>query len=103
MSAVLLLLSTSLVLVDATVTWQGLNKGFRETNPIMRYFLERFGSTGLAAARIVAPGLLLLLFGLLDSWEWILFSSTFLAVMGYVVLAGVKKTYVMKKGTHETF
>jgi hypothetical protein len=91
----------SLVLVDAIVTRRGLNNGFREANPIMRYFLERFGSTRLAAARIVA--LSLLLFGLLDSWEWILFSSTFLAVMGYVVLAGVKKTYVMKKGTHETF
>lgn len=92
MSAVLLLLSMSLVLVDAIITKRGLKRGFREANPILRYFLNRFGSIGFAMTRIVALVLLLLLFELLDTSEWILFSSTFLAVMGYVVLAGVKKT-----------
>lgn len=92
MSAVLLLLSMSLVLVDAIITKRGLKRGFREANPILRYFLNRFGSIGFAMTRIVALVLLLLLFELLDTSEWILFSSTFLAVMGYAVLAGVKKT-----------
>ena len=93
-SAVLLLLSMSFVLVDAIVTRRGLNRGFHEANPVLRYLLKRLGSIGLATTRIVAIVLLILLFELLETWEWILFSSIFLAVMGYVVLVGVKKTHV---------
>jgi hypothetical protein len=92
-SVALLLLSTSLVLFDAMVTWRGRSKGFHEANPVLRYLLNRFGSKGFVITRITAAGLLLLLFRLLDPWIWILFSSTFSAVMAYVVLIGMKKTY----------
>ena len=91
-SVALLLLSMSLVLFDAMVTWRGWSKGFHEVNPVLRYLLNRFGSRGLVITRITAVGLLLLLFWLLESWVWILFGSTFTAVMGYVVLTGIKRT-----------
>jgi hypothetical protein len=91
-SVALLLLSMSLVLLDATVTWRGWGKGFHEVNPVLRYLLNRFGPRGFVTARITAVGLLLLLFWLLDPWVWILFSSTFSAVMGCVVLTGIKRT-----------
>jgi hypothetical protein len=92
-SVALLLLSTSLVLLDAMVTWRGRSEGFREVNPVLRYLLNRFGSKGFVITRITAGGLLLLLFWLLDPWVWILFSSTFSAVMGCVVLTGIKRIY----------
>ena len=91
-SVALLLLSMSLVLFDAMVTWRGRSKGFHEVNPVLRYLLNRFGSRGFVITRITAVGLLLLLFWLLDPWVWILFGSTFSAVMGYVVLTGIKRT-----------
>jgi hypothetical protein len=93
-STVLCLLSVTLVLADTVVTREGLRRGFYEVNPILSWFLKKFGSVGLAAARVAALGLILLVCGLLDSWEWVLFSSTFSAVMACVVLADVKKIYI---------
>lgn len=92
-STMLCLLSVTLVLADTVVTREGLRRGFHEVNPILGCFLKKFGSVGLAAARVAALGLILLVCALLDPWEWVLFSSTFSAVMAFVVLADVKKIY----------
>jgi hypothetical protein len=93
-SGLLCLLSATLVLADTVVTREGLRRGFREVNPILGYFRKKFGSVGLAAGRLAALGLILLVCGLLDPWEWVLFSSIFSAVMAFVVSANVKKIYV---------
>jgi hypothetical protein len=88
----LLLLAVALILLDAIVTKIGLDKGFTERNLILRWFLAKFGPAGLLVTRIVALGLLLLLFNLLDQREWLPFSITFSSVMVYVLLTGIKKT-----------
>ena len=85
----LLLLSISLILIDAVITRRGLLRGLREVNPVLRYFLGKFGSTGLIVTRAVALGFLLLLFSLLDQGEWLFFSLTFASAMGCVILVGV--------------
>ena len=90
--ALLLLLSLSLVTVDAIVTKVGLKKGLHETNPILRWLLN-FGTAGLASTRIAALVILLILFWFLDPCEWVLFGSTFSAVMGYVVFTDVRKIH----------
>ena len=87
----LLFLSMGLILADAVVTRRGLSRGFPEVNPILRYFLERYGLAGLAMTRVAAFMLMLILFWILEPWEWILFSVIFSAVMGYVVLVGAWK------------
>lgn len=91
LSMALFLLSAGLIAVDGIVTWQGLSRGFHETNPVLRLFLQKFGTTGLAVTRIAAIAFLFLLFLFLETWEWILFSTIFLVVMGCVVLVNVRK------------
>jgi len=90
-STVLLLLSMGLILADTILSRRGLSRGFPEVNPILRHILEKFGSTGFAITRVAALMLLLILFRILDPWEWITLSSAFSAVMGYVTLTGVRK------------
>ncbi len=92
-SAALLPVSVSLVVVDAIVTLRGLRRGFREVNPILAYLLRKFGPTGLIMTRIIAVTILLFLFLVLETWMWILFSAIFCTVIGYAILVGVKRTH----------
>ena len=91
LSVALLLLSVGLVVGDALITKGGLSRGFRERNPIIAFVLGKFGMKGLLATRLFALISLLVLFVILQPWEWILFSSTFLAVMAVVVWIGIGK------------
>ena len=91
LSVALLLLSAGLVVVDAVITKGGLSRGFHETNPVLAAVVGKLGTKGLLATRLVALILLLLLFLILNPWEWILFSSTFLVVMAVVVWIGISK------------
>lgn len=91
LSGVLLLLSASLVVGDALITKSGLSLGSRETNPVQAFVLGKFGMMGLLATRLLALMLLLLLFVLLNPWEWILFASTFLVVMVVVIWLNIRK------------
>ena len=93
-STALLLLSMGLILADTILTRRGLSRGLPEVNPIVRYVLEKLGSTGFAMTRLAALIFLLILFWIIDPWKWIIFASTFSAVMGYVVLVGVRNLMV---------
>jgi len=91
LSVVLLLLSAGPVVGDALITKGGLRRGFRETNPILASVVDKFGIKGLLATRLVALISLLLLFLILNPWEWFLLSSTFLGVMAVVIWIGINK------------
>jgi len=91
LSVALFLLSAGLVVSDALITKGGLGRGFRERNPVLASVVGKFGMKGLLATRLVALMILFLLFLILNPWEWILFSSTFLVVMAVVVWIGISK------------
>jgi hypothetical protein len=91
LSVALLLLSMGLVLGDALITKSGLSRGFRETNPVLAFVLGKFRMKGLLVTRLIALMLLFVLFLILNSWEWILFSSICLGVMTVVICVGISK------------
>lgn len=90
LSVALLLLCAALVVGDALITKSGLSKGFRERNPALAFVLGKFGMKGLLATRLGALVSLLLLFLILNPWEWFLFSSTFIGVMAVVIWVGIR-------------
>ena len=98
---VLFLSSVALVMIDAIVTLVGWHKGLREANPFLRFIMLRFGTMGLIASRIVALVLLAVLFKITEVLEWLLFSGTFLVLMGGTVLVGIRNLRNAAKQQHQ--
>jgi len=89
--AVLFVSSAGLVLGDGMITAQGLSVGLREKNLVLAKVVGKAGLKGLLVTRFVALCCLVILFSILTVWEWVAFSSVFVAVMVCVVARGVPK------------
>ena len=101
-SSALLFLSSGLIVVDAMITKLGLSKGLYEVNPILRILLDRFGSVGLAATRIVAVVFLVFLYSVLDPWVWLIFGAMFTIVVLCVVSVGVRNLWLAARGNYRS-
>ncbi len=95
----MLLASLCLLLVDALITTGGIRRGIQELNPVLRRILRRFGLIGFVVSRVLAVVCLLILFGILDEWSWMLFSTIFSVIMAMVVVVGLRRTIGDKSET----
>lgn len=71
---------------DLTLTYQGLQIGFVELNPLGRLGLAVFGGSSLAAGKLLALGVGVVSWRLLDRHR-MLVPTTFLLVWGWAMLS----------------
>lgn len=97
MGQAILIVCSALMVADGLVTWWGTRSGLRELNPFLRQVLSKSGPMGLLATRAAALGLLLLLFNLLSTGIWIIFSSTFAIILGLIVSNDLRSCVCSKR------